>query len=135
MSVLKNIHHINFVVADLKAAVGEYGRLLGLDDFEYETLPGRDVETARVNIGGVWIVLVSPQNDNSVVGRYLKAHGEGFFLLSFGVDDLDDALEELTRRGAVARDRQVRTGLDDWQVADLQTEEHLSVRFHLTESR
>ncbi len=133
MSVLKCIHHINFIVADLEAAVDAYQTTLGLGPFEYEDLEERDVATARVRVGDVWIVLVSPRSENSPAAHYLETHGEGFFLMSFGVDNLDQAMAELTRQGALEADTKARTGILDWQVADLDTEESLGSRFHVTE--
>jgi methylmalonyl-CoA/ethylmalonyl-CoA epimerase len=86
-----------------------------------------------VRIGEVWIVLVSPQRDDCDVARYLAAHGEGFFLMSFGVDDLDQAIGELAKRGTEAGAK--RAGLSDWQVADLDTESRLGIKCHLTQVR
>ncbi len=135
MTVLKNIHHINFIVRDLDKSIQAYQRLLGLSQFEREDLPKRGVQTARINIGGVWIVLVCPQDEDSAPARFLAENGEGFFLLSFGVNDLDAALLEYERRGAVATDSEPRNGLLNWRVADLNTENELSVLFHLTEEQ
>lgn len=134
MTTLKSVHHINFIVADLAAAVQAYENILGIGPFEYEQLPKRGVSTARARVGEVWIVLVSPHSEDSVAGRYLDAHGEGFFLMSFGVDNLDHAIAELAHRGAVPADRVVHTGILDWQVTDLDTEDSLGVRFHLTQT-
>jgi methylmalonyl-CoA/ethylmalonyl-CoA epimerase len=134
MSVLNCVHHINFIVADIDAAVEAYRNTLGLGPFEYEQLPDRDVVTARVLVGDVWIVLVSPQREDSVAGRYLSDHGEGFFLMSFGVEDLDLAVAELTQRGAMPADSESRSGLLGWRVADLETEDSLGVRFHVTQT-
>ena len=64
---------------------------------------------------------------------YLETHGEGFFLMSFGVDNLEQAMAELTRQGAVSANSESRTGILGWQVADLDTEESLGARFHVTE--
>ena len=133
MSVLKCIHHINFIVADLETAVNAYQRTLGLGPFEYEDLEERDVVTARVRIGDAWIVLVSPRSKDSPVADYLDTHGEGFFLMSFGVNNLDEAIAELARQGAVSADSKTRTGILGWQVADLDTEESLGAKFHITE--
>jgi len=133
MNVLKNIHHLNFVVADLDASVLRYQDGLGLGPFLRDDLPDRGVSTARVRIGEVWIVLVSPQRDDCDVARYLAAHGEGFFLMSFGVDDLDQAIGELAKRGTEAGAK--RAGLSDWQVADLDTESRLGIKCHLTQVR
>jgi len=134
MVTLKNVHHINFIVADLDASVQAYQNILGIGPFEYEELPERGVSTARVRVGDVWIVLVSPQSQDTVAGRYLKDHGEGFFLMSFSVDDLDQAIAELAQRGATPSDSRVRSGILGWRVADLETEDRLGARFHLTQA-
>jgi methylmalonyl-CoA/ethylmalonyl-CoA epimerase len=133
MGTLKSVHHINFIVADLDTTVQAYQKILGIGPFEYEELPERRVSTARVRVGEVWIVLVSPQCEDSVAGRYLKAQGEGFFLMSFGVDNLDQAMTELVQRGALPAERTAHAGILDWRVADLETEDSLGVRFHLTQ--
>ena len=127
MTVLNSIHHINFIVTDLDVAVQAYQSMLGLGPFEYEELPERGVSTARIRIGGVWIVLVSPRSKDSHAAHYLEAHGEGFFLMSFGVDNLQQAMAELAQRGALPAGRTARAGILDWQVADLETERSLSV--------
>ena len=133
MSVLKCIHHINFIVADLDSAVDAYQHTLGLGPFEYEELEERDVATARVRVGDTWIVLVSPRSKESPAAHYLETHGEGFFLMSFGVDNLEQAIAELSQQGAVSANSETRTGILGWQVADLDTEESLGAKFHITE--
>ena len=134
MTILNSVHHINFIVADIDAAVEAYQSKLGLGPFEYEELPERGVSTARAQVGDAWIVLVSPHDEDSVAGRHLKDHGEGFFLLSFGVDDLDRALAEIAQRGAIPAGSGARSGILGWRVADLETEDSLGVRFHLTQT-
>ncbi len=134
MSGLNSVHHINFIVSDLDVAVQAYQSMLGLGPFEYEVLPERGVSTARIRIGGVWIVLVSPRSEDSLAARYLEAHGEGFFLMSFGVDSLEQAIADLAQRGALPADRAARPGILDWKVVDLETEHSLGVRFHLTQA-
>jgi len=134
MGTLKSVHHINFIVAELDAAVQAYQNILGIGPFEYEELPERGVSTARVRVGEVWIVLVSPQSQDSVAGRYLKDHGDGFFLMSFGVDDIDQAVAEFAQRSATPSNSRARSGILGWRVADLETEDRLGARFHLTQA-
>jgi len=134
MTVLNCIHHINFVVADIDTAVKAYQRMLGLGPFEYEELPERGVSTARARVGNAWIVLVSPHDERSIAGRHLKDHGEGFFLMSFGVDNLDQALAEFVQRDATSIDSRARSGIHGWRVADLETEDSLGVKLHLTQT-
>lgn len=129
MTQIRNVHHINFLFHDLDAAVARFSAL-GLGPFRYEALPARGVSTARVKVGETWIVLVSPTDPDSVPGRALSERGEGFFLLSFGVDDLDAALEQLNEtRDVVAGP--ARPGLQNWRVADVDA--GLDLKLHLTE--
>lgn len=128
-----SIHHINFIVKDLEESVSAYRRMLRLGPFTYDALPKRGVRTARINLGGTWLVLVSPSRLDSVPGQFLKSNGEGFFLLSFGVNDLDAALAYYEDNGAITPGANIRQGLQDWRVIDLKTEDALGAVFHLTD--
>ena len=117
--MLNKIHHINLLVRDLDAAVRRYRSALGVDRFEYGELPGRGVRTARFRAGESWVVLVEPTDPDSVPGRHLAAHGEGLFLLSFGVDGRGAARARVAEAGGDPILGEVRTGLEGWQVLDL----------------
>ncbi len=132
MSVIKNIHHLTFVVENLDVAVSAYEEKLGLGPFQYDDLPGRGVSTARIRLAETWIVLVSPNTEDGEVARHLAAHGEGLLLMSFGVDDLDEAIASLVERGTGIGD--TRNGLLDWQVADIESEPDLKVNCQLTKA-
>ena len=97
------IHHVNFIVRDLGEACERFQNTLGLPQFEVVDHAQRGAHVARSRIGESWFVLVAPYDPDSVPGRYLEEHGEGFFLLSLAVDELDDT----------------RAGILDWNVRDL----------------
>jgi methylmalonyl-CoA/ethylmalonyl-CoA epimerase len=111
-----SIHHLNFIVRDLEAAIPAWERILGRTVARRDELKERGVIAARFRLGDSWLVLVQPTRDDSVPGRFLAAHGEGFFLLSFGVESLADEVERL---GDGAFKSPVREGADGWQVRDL----------------
>jgi methylmalonyl-CoA/ethylmalonyl-CoA epimerase len=69
--------------------------------------------TRRARLGATWLVLVQPLDPANPIGQRLARHGEGVFLLSFAVDDLDAALASGLALGPE------RVGLDGWRVADL----------------
>jgi len=112
-----SIHHINFVVRDLDEACIRFENTLGLEPFEIVDHMPRGARVARSRIGESWLVLVAPYDADSVPGRYLATHGEGFFLLSLEVDELDDP----------------RAGILDWRVEDI-GEIHGAL-FQLTQSK
>lgn len=112
-----SIHHLNFIVRNLEAAIPVWERILGTPVARRDELKERGVIAARFRLGASWLVLIQPTRDDSVPGRFLAAQGEGFFLLSFGVESLVDEVERL---GDAAFSGPVREGADGWQVRDLE---------------
>ncbi len=132
--MIKRIHHINFIVKDLKKALRRYKVLFGDPVSESESLPQRGVKLARFKVGETWLILVEPVDDESVPGRYLKQHGEGFFLISCQVDDVKKSARLVSSEGIKVLDPLPRQGLDDWQVMDLSPQDLFGVDFQLVES-
>jgi methylmalonyl-CoA/ethylmalonyl-CoA epimerase len=116
-----HIHHLNFIVRDITDGVRRFAALLGCpaENFLLEDLPGRGVKTARILLGETWLVLVSPVSEQGVPAEYLKTHGEGFFLLSLGVNDLTQAAGELDRQGISMATPEPRNGLENWRIWDI----------------
>ena len=133
--MLRNVHHINFLVADLDKAVERYKDLFGIESVEVEGLPDRGVVTARFDVNGVWIILVQPVDDDSEPARVLKEKGEGVFLISFGVDDLEGMRAKLVAKGAIDESAMARDGLQNWRVIDLNSDAVFGAPIHLTEER
>ena len=113
------IHHINFVVRDLDEAMTRFQHALDLDEFEVIEHRPRGAHVARTRIGESWLVLVSPFDPESVPGRFLSEHGEGFFLISLGYPDIVQQLERLEDSGVDPIDKVPRSGVLDWRVADI----------------
>ena len=131
--MITGIHHINFIVRDLEDGIGRFERVLGKPPQSRDRLAGRGVLTARFRVGDSWLVLVQPVDDNSVPGRFLKEQGEGFFLLSFQVDDLGAEETRIANLG-IGLTGDARAGLDGWRVRDLAPEDTLGAQLQLTEA-
>lgn len=93
--------------------------MLDLDSFEFIDFPARNSAIARTRVGDTWLVLVCPADDESPPGRHLAEHGEGLFLISFGVDHLPSELDRLIEDGFVPTDPKPRDGIVNWRVADV----------------
>ena len=117
----QRIHHINFIVRDLAEATANYERTLGVDPFVVVDHPLRGASVARTRVGECWLVLVCPYDAESVPGRFLAEHGEGFFLLSLGVEELAETIEKLAADGVKYTDTKARAGILDWRVVDIGT--------------
>ena len=116
--MIRGVHHLNFVVRDLDEAVRRYERSLGVEILRRDELPGRGVITARFRAGDTWIVLVQPVADGEPM-RYLERHGEGFYLISYEVDDVLRAAATARLAGVQTTSDAPRAGLDGWQVVDI----------------
>ncbi len=133
--MLEGIHHINFLVADLDAAILRYKDLFDIDAMTIESLPERGVRTARFELRGVWIVLVQPVDEQSEPMRHLRQHGEGLYLVSFAVDDLDAATENLAAKSAINKATKSREGLTGWRVIDLEPDAVFGALIQLTQDK
>ncbi len=124
----KKIHHINFLVKDIKEGINRYRDLLGIEGFILEELPERGVITARVALGEQWLVLVQPVDPSGIPGRHLAEHGEGFFLISYAVDSLQQAAARVAANGSDMTSPEPRQGLQGWQIQDVNMRDTLGVQ-------
>lgn len=132
--MIRQIHHINFIVRDLDAAIERYRDLFCVPIGAPETLPHRGVKLARFRISDVWVVLVQPLDPSGEPAKHLQKHGEGFYLMSCQVDDVRKAANQAAERGINVLDDEPRQGLDDWQVIDLDPDDLFGATIQLVES-
>ena len=99
------LHHIGKVVKDLKEAREYYKDTFGLEPLKEQVVdPIQDVEVLLLNTGHgekVTLELICPKDEDSPVYKFLKKHGEGLHHLSFEVEDIDRAIEDLRAKGAL----------------------------------
>jgi methylmalonyl-CoA/ethylmalonyl-CoA epimerase len=132
-AVFTHIHHVNLLVKDLDVAIDRYHQILGVGPFDRAELDTRGVRTARFKVGDSWLVLVQPTDSDSVPGRHLAAHGEGLFLLSLGVESLAEAARDIAHRGGQFTSASPRSGLDNWQVIDLDSKQFFGAQLQCCE--
>lgn len=131
--MISHIHHINFLVKDLDLGIARYESLLGKGAFQFDHLQGRNVKTARAKLGDTWLVLVQPLGEEGVPAQHLKEHGEGFFLMSLGTEDLDNTLEQIESDSDIVFPTPERRGVDNWRVIDFQMEQFFGAQLQLTQ--
>jgi methylmalonyl-CoA/ethylmalonyl-CoA epimerase len=96
---LRAIDHICFAVKDLEQARQVYEQDLGLELHGTYIAESEKIRVARYYVGDVALELMEATEPDSDVGRFVAKRGEGFFLISYRVDDVDDALAELKSKG------------------------------------
>jgi methylmalonyl-CoA/ethylmalonyl-CoA epimerase len=133
--MLDSVHHINILVRDLERARTRFAQAMGVEFGPLETLAARGAVASRARIGATWLVLVQPTDPHGVPGQRLAARGEGVFLISFGVADLDAAIASLAARGVACTTSEPRRGLDDWRIIDTVLGDEFGVELQLCEAR
>lgn len=110
--MIKGIYGFNVAVKDLNEAVKKYesvfgvkAELLGAKDFAFPGLAG-----AKLNVGGTYITLISSTQENTSVANFLAKKGEGVFLVSVAVDEIEKDAALLKDKGVVFATKDVVSG-------------------------
>ncbi len=127
---LDRLHHISFVVADLDKAVARYEQLLGVPVAERGPVATRGAEVAIFRLANVNLEVVAPATEDSSLHAYLAEHGEGFFHIAFGVEDVDNAYQQLKAAG-VAMQSEPYTAYKDWRISYMDETLPGDVRLHI----
>lgn len=105
---LRQIDHICIAVRDLEQARKVYEEDLGLELHTLYVAESEKIRVARYYVGDVALELMEATEPDSDVGRFVEKRGEGFFLISYRVDDVDEALAELRAKGRRTIDEEPR---------------------------
>jgi methylmalonyl-CoA epimerase len=104
------IDHVAVVVKDLEAAVATYQHNFELEKAGGGEVPSLGIHNAFLQIGGARIELMTPTSATGPVAEFLEQRGEGIYLLSLEVEDLDEAVARLQDTGARVRVAEGSTG-------------------------
>ena len=105
---IERIDHICFAVKDLERTKKIYEDNLGLVPTVEYVAESEYIKVARYYVGEVAVELMESTSPEGEVAKFIKKRGEGVFLISYKVDDLDGALSELKAKGADLIDHEPR---------------------------
>jgi methylmalonyl-CoA epimerase len=98
----KRIDHVGIVVKDLEQALATYNRHFG-----FEVAEGKGGEVAALGIKNAFMPVgesdlefIQPLSEEGPVAQFAKERGEGTFMLSLEVENIDAAVEHLRGLGA-----------------------------------
>ena len=94
---IQKIDHISIAVRDLEQARKTYEGILGLELDSTYISEEEKIKVARYHLD-VWLELMEPIAEGDV-SRFLDRRGEGIFVISYEVPDVDLALSELKGKG------------------------------------
>lgn len=105
---VKEIDHICFAVRSVDEARKVYEATLGLEPACEYIAQEESIRVIRYYVGSVAVEIMEPTDPACEVARFLETRGEGVFLISYRVDDVQEALEQLHAAGRRTIDRKPR---------------------------
>lgn len=96
------LNHVGVAVPDIAQACDTYRQLYGATDITVPfDMPEQGVKVCFVNLPNSQIELIEPLNDESPIANFLKKNpAGGQHHMCFEVDDIHQAVEEMSKRGA-----------------------------------
>jgi methylmalonyl-CoA/ethylmalonyl-CoA epimerase len=119
LSMFDRIDHIGVAVEDLEAGIDLYGQGFEMALAHRETVESQGVEAVLLDVGEGHVELLRPLGPDTAVGKFLERKGPGLHHVAYAVEDIDAALERLSRAGLELIDTEARTGIRGSRVAFL----------------
>ena len=118
MNIL-SIEHIGIAVESLDSAIQFYEMLLGQKCYSIEEVKDQKVRTAFFKVGNTKIELLESTDPESPIGQFLKKKGQGIHHIAFAVNDVNEALTEISSKGIRLIDKQGRKGAEGLSIGFL----------------
>jgi methylmalonyl-CoA/ethylmalonyl-CoA epimerase len=114
-----HVEHIGIAVKNLEEAIRFYESALGLKCYNIETVPEQKVRTAFFMVGQTKIELLESTDPEGPLGKFIEKRGEGIHHIAFAVDDLNDSLSQIEKKGIKLIDTKPRKGAEGLNIAFL----------------
>ena len=111
------IDHIGIATQRLEDGLAIWRDALGLTVQETEEVAEQRVRVAMLPIGDTRVELLEPTTPDSAVGKFLAKRGPGIHHIAVKVQDINESLAELKRKGARLIDETPRIGAGGCLVA------------------
>ena len=105
---IEKIDHISFAVKDLEQTKRVYREDFGLIPTYQYIAESEKIKVARYVIGEVAVEFMESTAPGGEVAKFIDNRGEGAFLISYKVDDLSKAMQELKGKNVKLIDREPR---------------------------
>jgi len=114
--MFKKIDHVGIAVKNLEEAIKVWEGL-GLKVDEIEEVPDQKVRTAIIHIGESRIELLEPTAEDSPIAKFIAKRGEGIHHIALGVENIEEHLKELKKKGYRLIDEKPRIGAGGAKIA------------------
>lgn len=113
------VEHIGIAVNSIDSMLKVYTDWLGLKPKGIETVEDQKVRTAIIPVGESKIELLESTDPDGPIGRHIQRRGEGLHHLALEVDNIQEAVEALEKKGVPLIDKKPRRGVEGSRIAFL----------------
>lgn len=113
----KRINHIGIAVNRLEDALPFYTDVLGLSVDAIEEIESEGVKIAFLKIGETRIELLEPLHEQSPIKKFLEKRGEGIHHIALEVDDIEERLAQMKRKGIQLVNEEPKEGAKKSKIA------------------
>ena len=131
---MKKISHIGIAVNDFEKSCELFSKLLN-KDFHTEHVSSESVTTAFFKMGESKIELISSDQDDSAITKYLKKHKEGMHHLAIDVDNIQNEIHRLKKEGFRFLNETPKIGADSKLIVFLHPKDTNGVLVEICQSR
>ena len=124
---ISHIEHIGIAVNKLDEAIPYYENVLGLKCYAVEEVADQKVKTAFFMVGQTKIELLESTDPEGPIGKFIEKKGPGVHHLAFAVENVNEALAELSDKGIQLIDKTGRKGAEGLNIGFLHPKSTLGV--------
>lgn len=133
--MFKKINHIGVAVKQLESSLPIFQELLGMECSGVEEVKEQNVKVAILPVGESKIELLESTSPEGNIAKYIEKKGEGIHHIAFEVDNLEDILEDLKKKGVQLIDQKPRSGAGGARIAFLHPKSTNGVLIELCEHK
>jgi methylmalonyl-CoA/ethylmalonyl-CoA epimerase len=131
VAILKKVDHIGIAVKNLDETIPYYTETLGLKVLKIEEVASESVRVAFIDAGNVKLELLEPMSEQSAIHSFIEKKGEGIHHIAFGVEGIEQRMNELREKGIRILNEQPKIGAGGAQVAFLHPKSSFGVLYEL----
>lgn len=119
--MLKGVHHIAYVVADMDRMVEMLERVFGMKPTRRLDVPQSAQEVALYELeGGATLEVIRPLHDDCIWAEFLRrTGGDGIHHIGYSVEGIDGRLRELESEGVKLIDTESKVSGVGWTVGSV----------------
>jgi len=132
--MIEKISHIGIAVNSIEEAARLYTDVLGLKVSDIEVVEDRKAKIAMIPVGDSRIELLEPTDPEGAIAKHIERKGEGLHHVALEVNNIEEALETLSKQGITLLDEKPTIGAGGHKIAFLHPKS-TKVLIELTELR